>query len=156
DGTWPLTLETRDPDSLQVVETSAPFNVTIANPWAGPVGEQAGGLTIRISKWDMSNAADGHISLYEAFAIAGGTLGRAIEDHPTPDDTILRERDWIWGDGTGGADVRDSITIENSVNVSDPLILSTPLPRLGNGDSVLLRGVLDGSNLPEGAVGLDL
>src|SRR5690606_25522688 len=43
-GTSPLTLETRDPNSLQVVETSAPFNVTIANPWAGPIGEQAGGL----------------------------------------------------------------------------------------------------------------
>src|SRR5690606_36286252 len=98
---------------------------------------------------------DGHIRVYEAFALAAGTLGRPLEEH-TPGDNVTREVDWVSGDG-GGADTADTIAIASGVDTSAPLMLNVPLPKLGNGDvATILSGVFVGSLLPEGTPGLDL
>ncbi len=122
------------------------------------------GLTISVTKNDMSNTPDGAISVLEAFLIANGSLGRPIEQHVDGDDnTIFRETDFVIGDETsnGGPLSKDSIIFTSFFN-GKTVTLTTALPKLGPGDSVITSGgistfvTLDGTSLPAGTHGLNL
>ncbi|WP_309382988.1 right-handed parallel beta-helix repeat-containing protein [Cerasicoccus frondis] len=125
---------------------------TVANPKGPAKGFGPQSLSITISKLDFSNAPDGEISIYEAFAIANGTLGRAIEQHAEEEDPVIpRETDYVHNDenSAGGPSSADTIFLGVTTPEGDmPVIaLTSPLPAITNGDSFNLSAIFDGSGL---------
>ncbi len=146
-------------------------NFTIVNPTSTNSGFSSFATTIRVNLLDMSNnAADGKISIFEAFAFARGDLGRGLEqhdpreslpfDHPNKIPFTPRETDFVNGDDNagfgGGPNVVDRISLDSSVATDPPpvVILSAPIPALSKGDEYDLRIVFDGAGLPADSNGL--
>ncbi|GEM_PF-1463562 len=139
--------------------SSAPHPIDIGLPPRTPTS-QTGGVSVTITKLDMSNTPDGEISILEALLIANGGLGRSIEVHDScefvsPDHPIYcggpqqRETDFVAGDDLlgigGGAGKRDIIRLDESLRGSLATI-SVPLPGIGSNDDFDFKDLtLDGS-----------
>lgn len=147
------------------------FDIDIGVPEFNPPAGTAG-VGVTVSKVDMSNAADGEISLLEAFLIASGGLGRTIEIHD-PCENISdpetpgycggftqRETDFVSGDNEfgqgGGAEQTDSIVV--SLDFSNQVFnLGQALPSLGVLDSVDFRDVtLSGTGASAGTAAITI
>src|SRR5690606_12458391 len=127
--------------------------------------------TLNVSRRDWSDSADGQLSLYEALALAAGTLGRSILVRPAGEGGGSYESDWI--DFPVGSSIHyglgetmfDTVVMSESATggsynptTFEPTVsVMSPLPKPGNGDDIqLLQIILVGSALPEDSHALDL
>jgi len=137
---------------------SAPFRIFVPTTSVGDSG-----VTARITKADFSNAADGEISIFEAFALANGTLGRGVQLRPEDDDIppfpITRfEEDFVvglneFGQG-GGPAFNDGMRVDSAI-AGTRVTLPGPLPDILDGDSFSLDLVFDASGVADPAIDLE-
>ena len=129
---------------------SEPFPFTIQSPFFSETGRRRG-ATIKVTRLDTSNVADGEISLMEAFLLARGELSRPLEQHVEDEPPgTSREVDHVAG--LGGANLRDTVSISDNAAT---IVLDEALPVIGAGDRFLFNGLtIDGSKLPAAAEGL--
>ena len=99
-----------------------------------------GGLVLRPRLYNFSNVADTNLSIFEALAIAAGTLGRpAVEI----DEEI---RDFT------GSGYRDIVEILDRGATGVVVPLTREIPPIASGDTISLqRIILDGTGYPGGA-----
>src|SRR5690606_5826345 len=168
-GPHTLQIGFRDPGTFGSVATSNSVNFTIPEPT--PPEAVGNSRTLNVSRRDWSDSADGQLSLYEALALAAGTLGRSIMVRPEGEGGGSYESDWIdFPVGSSnlygsGENVFDTVVISgsatggsyNPTTFETTVSVTSPLPKPGNGDDIqLLRIILDGSALPEDTLALDL
>ncbi len=157
-GSHAISLRTADGD------TTTPVDLIVQAPGTTNPGADAG-LRISVTRLDMSNAADGEISLLEGFLIANGALGRAIEVHQLcetadPPDScpyVQREIDHIRGANPdtgagGGPNSNDRIVLGLGV-APGQVVLAGKLPPPTSGDVYELPLILDGSGAEQGSGG---
>jgi hypothetical protein len=142
--------------AVQVLDVrSAPMNFTIKGRTLGSPGQRGRGLSIRVTKADFSNVADGEISLLEGVLIANGTLGRAIERHlpceslpPTDPQSCPRQRrevdhiQYLDEGPNGGPNSADLVFLDSSI--TNATVATGVFPPLSSGDSYVLRMTIDG------------
>ncbi|MGJ8644348.1 MAG: right-handed parallel beta-helix repeat-containing protein [Luteolibacter sp.] len=146
----PHTIQILSEDELGPVFS---FNVVIPTD---ETRSYPGGSTITITLMDMSNEADGEISLKEAFLIANGGLGRPIEVHTNDEPGgTPREVDHV-STLNGGAGNRDTIKVSTPLK-NGVYTIGEALPELSEGDRFEMGGItLNGTGAPAGADGLVL
>jgi len=147
---------------------SVPFQVVLPPYVTPPADPEGWGITV--NKADLSNVADGRISVLEAFLIINGQLGREIEQHlpcevlspfdPNYCGPVDRETDFVSGDEPG----RLIGPVDTVFFQGDQTFLG-PFPALTPGDNFIfgqtLAGVvhpftIDGSGAGGGTSGLVL
>src|SRR5690606_24334142 len=125
--------------------TSNSVDFTVLEPT--PPEATGNSRTLNVSRRDWSNTADCQLSLYEALALASGTLGRSITVRPQGEDEGDYESDWIdFPIGSSnlygsGEDIFDTVVISsfatggsyNATTFETTVSVTSPLPKPGNG-----------------------
>jgi hypothetical protein len=161
-GSHTLRVVFRDASNFSLVAASNALSFQVHAPFPPPSQENTRSLYPNVR--NLSNLSDGNLSLYEAMALAAGTLGRSITIRPKDSEAPFGsyESDWIdlpIGGGTyaPGAAIRDSISFSQLATGPTTINVNVPLPPLGDGDQLWLHGiVLDGSGGPADLVAWDL
>ena len=160
-GPHTVSLSFRD-STFQPAGTTNVLNFTVATPY--PPFNNNVPRRLRVNTRAFNNVRDGNLSLYEALALAAGTLTE-INVRPQGQTMGAYESDWIEFPGGGGAfygpggGIRDEVIIESSATGSQTINLTPgmPLPFPGTGDRLNLPGIIfDGTAMPPGTPGWDL
>lgn len=159
-GVHSLRLVYRD-SGYQFAGASNAVNFTVNDPFPPIVADAPRKLYVTLR--NMSNVPDGELTLYEAMAIAAGTLGRNLTVRPAGQSQNDYESDWVefpqgvTGSYGEGSAIRDTVTIANFATGPALQNLTAALPLPGEGDYLGLGGIIfDGAGTPPGTIGWDL